>query len=87
MLRDGNNTSKTANQDFDNFELQIQPFEGQWQAMVIRSPAGDGKNKFTLPFTKDQWKEVLVKIASNNASSEEIEKFGSQLFETVLLRK
>ncbi|MCB0199273.1 MAG: hypothetical protein KDI03_04305, partial [Anaerolineae bacterium] len=78
--------------NYKTFELLIDQGQDRLEARVIRSPAGDARGDFTLPFSEDVlasflWQTAGVTRAFGAAGDAgqtlDIRDFGSQLYQAV----
>lgn len=67
---------------YEDFEIEIRPFDGQEYELIVRSPAGDGREKATFPFDDEQLKDRLLDVqAAWEEEKQAVQEFGSELFE------
>ena len=78
--------------NYKTFELLIDRGKDRLEALVIRSPAGDARNEFDLPFSEDVlasflWQTAGVTrtygAAEGDGQRLDLRAFGSQLYEAV----
>ncbi len=51
-----------------DFELKIERKDGQYTARILKSPAGEATNVFTLPFSDDRLELLVLKIGGHRSN-------------------
>jgi hypothetical protein len=79
--------------EYTDFDLSVEKIEGhpKYQVRVLRSPGGEGKGEFALPFDFQELENFFLKIghrrddlrSAQPPQIEAAEKFGAKLFDAV----
>jgi len=78
---------------YDDFDLQVRPFQdGDFEAAVLRSPAGEARQPFTLPQSPAEMAALLPEIEAaiaggNDSGVAQAMRFGAMLFTALFTGK